>query len=153
MKYLIYIMALSSLFSFFRCKSSEFTPDTYKKQVLYFGNGGGFAGALTEYSLMDNGQLFGKSSPVGEWQKLDPIDKIQTEQLFSQIEQLGLRNIKHNIPGNMYSFIRIGTAQGEHKLVWGNESMPKNESIVTYYKILRNLVKDQKLIKSKNPVR
>ena len=153
MKFIYILMFCTAIPSFFKCKTTTYTPDTYEEEKIHFGSGGGFAGSLTEYSLLSNGQLFAKTSHQGEWQTLDTQDKKTTKQLFDQIQNLHLKKIDHNIPGNMYRFVNMTKGKETHKIVWCNESKPQNESIITFYDILIHHVKNITLDQTNYPER
>ncbi len=52
----IFIVVLCLVFVFVACKTAKFTPSSYEKEQIIFVNGGGFYGAVVEYTLLSNVQ-------------------------------------------------------------------------------------------------
>lgn len=148
------IISIGFLFLYSKCKSSEvFTPETFDKRKINFGSGGGFAGTITEYSLLENGQLFGRQSQSSPWQAMDTLQKTQVKQYFKQIEQLNLLKVKFDRPGNWSYFITIEENGKPHKIQWCAEVKPQQASVISFYNILNENVKSLPPFKRNDPVR
>lgn len=144
------------VFFLMKCKPTEaYTPETFEKRKITFGSGGGFTGGVKDYCLLENGQLFGRSSyPTSSgWQPVDTLEKSQVKQYFNQIDNLNLLKINHNKPGNWSYFITIEDGDKEHKIQWCTESPVPQEAIVSFYDILNANVKSLPPVKPDNPVR
>ncbi|MDB2607065.1 hypothetical protein N9Y48_04745 [Zobellia sp.] len=57
------------------CKSQQYTPDELPDKQLVFGYGGGMAGTVNTYILLENGQLFHTNSLTQETEELEPLSK------------------------------------------------------------------------------
>lgn len=148
------IISTGIFFLFITCKSSEVTsPEVYDKRKITFGSGGGFAGRYTEYSLLENGQLFGRPTQTATWQSMDTLQKNQVKQYFKQIDQLNLRKVDFNQPGNWSYYIIIEDHQKLHKIQWCAEAIPTDSSVISFYNILNENVKSLPPFKSDDPVR
>jgi len=138
------------------CKPTEaYTPETFNKRKIMFGAGGGFTGAVKDYCLLENGQLFGRSSyptPTG-WQAVDTLEKSQVKQYFNQIESLNLLKVKHERSGNWSYFISIENGDKKHTITWCAEAPVPQNSVVSFYNILNENVKSLPPFKPDNPVR
>ncbi len=146
MKYLA-IAILGFLLFFTSCKSKVYTPDTYEKEQITFGNGGGFTGAEVEYTLLSNGQMFKKSGD--NYVQIAKLKKNTASQIFSNYEVLKMDKRIMNDPGNMYYFIKRKTAKTFHKAVWGGSNI-KDKRLKIYFANLMKLVKDQNNQKTSN---
>lgn len=149
---LAFCFAITLLYS--QCKSNEvLNPQSFKKQKIYFGAGGGFAGTITEYCLLENGQLFGRPSQTAEWQSMDTLNKRQTNQYFSQINNLNLLDIDFDRAGNWSYFVTIESEGNVHKIQWCAEAQPPTTEIISFYNILNENVKSLPPFRTNDPVR
>lgn len=133
-----FLLLFSLAIFFVSCK--KYTPVDYPKGQIIFGSGGGFTGAMNEYVLLESGALFTRNSLEGEYTTSSKIERNMTKQMFSNIDFLGIKNIKLNSPGNKYYFIQIKDKNTDHKITWGgNEKAP--DQVKSFYKLLNHLVK------------
>ena len=72
-RFCILLLIISALF---QCKSKDYlTPYDYDGRSISFGNGGGFTGKVTDFTLMDNGQIFQGANKEGN---VNMIKKIRS---------------------------------------------------------------------------
>ncbi len=148
------IIGLGLIILYTQCKSSDvLSPELFDKRKITFGSGGGFAGKMTKYCLLENGQLFGKNSNMEEWQSMDTLKKDQVKQYFNQIENLQLLDLHFNNPGNWSYFITIEDGVKQHKIQWSMEQKPAQSNVLSFYNILNEQVKSYPPFKADNPVR
>ncbi|RMG86089.1 MAG: hypothetical protein D6714_04770 [Bacteroidetes bacterium] len=127
---------------FFQCKSQKYTPETFPERQIIFGEGGGFSGVVTEYILLENGQLFKHSSlKPGEYEPLKRLKKKATKAIFDRLAELRLHKFDIDHPGNLYYFIRITDPEIDHTITWGAADYVLREEIMDFYKSLRNLLR------------
>jgi len=110
------------------CKSSSYTPDTFTKNQLIFGTGGGFAGTVDTYFLLENGQLFHQPSLESEVSAVSTLDKKTAKAFFAEAEEIDLPTRRLDVPGNMYAFLEWRTPEGSNRLVWdtfGEKAAPE----------------------------
>lgn len=145
------LLALIVTLSFISCKTQKkiYTPETYDREIITFGSGGGFTGKVKKYSILSNGQMFRNSdSPAsGEASgEMVSLDEKVVDQLFLNFVNLKLAETKLDDPGNMYKFINYQENGNTHKIRWGgkNEEVPK--SVKDFYKILNQLATKNKAI-------
>ncbi|MDZ4708094.1 MAG: hypothetical protein SH818_06785 [Saprospiraceae bacterium] len=120
------------------CKTKY--PANYKKSILFFGQGGGFTGAVTTYALLDNGRLFKKNSLTQpEFLYIGKLNKSDTHQLFNNYTFLGLPSMHSGEPGNIYHFIEYVLKNNSHKLTWGGPS-PVPENLALFYSLLNHFI-------------
>lgn len=135
--YFLFLFSIAICFSF--CKTQQYTPMDYPKGKITFGNGGGFAGAMTEYVLLDNGNLFSKSNTDTAFVSVKKLERNLTKQMFNNTKFLNLENTQMNNPGNMYYFLQIKNEGNDNRIVWGGgEAVP--EEITKFYKVLNHLL-------------
>lgn len=140
MKILIAFPLLSViLLAFVGCKSFEVLPPDYDGASISFGQGGGFVGRETAHVLLDNGEIFSMDYQMN----FEPSKRLATsttEQLFSNIETLGLQNVNYMKPGNTYKFIEIKSASGVNRISWDDMSKNVPQSFLTYFNVLKSHV-------------
>lgn len=136
--YFFFLLTIAYSFSF--CKTQQYTPADYQKGQIVFGSGGGFTGGVTEYALLENGQLFSKANMGADFVAVKKLKSNLVTQLFKNIEVLKLKEVQLNDPGNRYYFIQIKGKDIDHKITWGNnETAPKQ--VTSFYKILNHIIK------------
>ncbi len=136
--FLLLSLALSCSF----CSNKNYTPADYPKGQIIFGNGGGMAGSVTEYTLLENGALFTKKGMNAENTALKKIESKVVKQLFNNIEFLNLNEVQLNQPGNRYYFMEFKGKNKDHKIVWGGAPMGPPKEIKNFYNILNHLLKE-----------
>ncbi len=112
--------------------------ESYSKDIIYFGKGGGFAGIEQTYALLQSGDLYKKQSIQDQkFQFIKRLKSDETKQVFSNYEFLGLRSIQLNEPGNTYTFIEYADKSGKRKITWGGTDLvPGNLKL--FYSILNH---------------
>lgn len=139
---LIQLSFFLGIMAFFSCKSTQYTPMDFPEAQLVFGTGGGFSGIVTEYTLLENGQFFKKTSNDGQHKESKKVKRQVTKQLFNNYDFLKLGQIDYNHPGNLYYYITRKSGETEHTITWGDGSTPIDPNIKTFYRNLTQLVKD-----------
>lgn len=120
--------------------AQKFKPEKYKKAILYFGHGGGFAGLVNTYALMENGRLFSKQSLSDKtFSLITKLGKNQTAQIFSNYFFLGIPEMQLEDPGNIYKFVEYTRKQNRHRLTWGGKT-PVPENLALFYSNLTSLL-------------
>lgn len=116
----------------------------YPKNIIYFGNGGGFTGVETTYALLESGDIYKKNGFQQQFDYISRLKPNETKQIFSNYEFLGLSAIEFNEPGNTYSFIEFSNPTTKHKLTWdrsGTGTAPGNLRL--FNSILLHFVQNQ----------
>jgi hypothetical protein len=137
MRILSVLCLLSLLFS---CKSTHYTPKTYKAAQLTIGSSGGVSGTIREYILLDNGQLFMSKGINGELKELRKIGKGETARIFKKADELGIGTLKFNHPGNMTYSLTLKKSSGTNAVSWGESGIPAPTGIKEFYDYLVSLV-------------
>lgn len=102
----------------------------HKFQEIKFGEGGGFTGAVTEYQIKTNGDVF-----KGE-KKIKTITNAEMKSIQNKIEKLSNESLQFNHPFNIYSFIE--TDKG--KITWGDPAFPEPKEIKELYDYLQEII-------------
>ena len=121
------------------CKSSNFTPKTYKGAQLVIGSSGGVTGMMKEYILLDNSQLFLSKGLKGEWKPVKNLKKSQTKEIFKKAEELGLGTLKFKHPGNMTYYFILKHPPRSNETKWGESGIVPPEGITAFYNYLLSL--------------
>ena len=96
---------------------------------------------VTEYVLLDNGQLLKKLTQADSFEIVTTIEKNQTTQLFENYKFLNIGNLQYNQPGNMYRFIRFNHQDTEHQIMWSGTQYPEQyPNLKIFHGNLRSLI-------------
>jgi hypothetical protein len=123
-----------------QCKRNTYSSTNFPADRLAFGSGGGFAGTFTTYNLLPNGQLFRTDGIAGDTVPVAAAKRHTTKKLFTRFEELKLADLDFDFPGNRYFFISRFTAEGSHKITWGDPEQPVPEAVQNLYHELKALV-------------
>ena len=126
------------------CAMKKYKVDKLPEIQLIFGNGGGFTGIETGYTLLDNGQIFKKASLTEVYTELDKSKKKTAKSLFEQASLLIKPDSSINNPGNVYHFIHLKNEDIDHKITWGHHEYQLDSDIQELYYNLVELVKIKK---------
>lgn len=153
MKKLIPII-VCSLLLFTHCKVVKYAPDKLPTKQLIFGDGGGFAGIETSYTLLENGQLFKQVGVEGKLQELKSIKPKAAKPYFEKIAALQLYKMDIEKPGNLYYFMQEVNETIDSRVVWGAGDYLPPQSLISTYKDLQGLASklDLALKKSRSTV-
>ncbi|MEO1257452.1 MAG: hypothetical protein AAFZ15_01600 [Bacteroidota bacterium] len=148
MKKLIPIIACSLLL-FAHCKVVKYTPDKLPTKQIIFGDGGGFAGIETSYTLLENGQLFRQVDVEGAYQELKPIKPKEAKVFFDKVASLQLYKMDIEKPGNLYYFMREINESIDSRVTWGAGDYLPPKALVSTYRDLKGLSDKQEVIEQR----
>ena len=127
----------AALFS--QCKPTRYTADKLPDEYLRFGDGGGFIGIETTYTLLENGQLFKSKSKGADTLEMSGCKPHIAQKMFKNAETLALAQLDFMHPSNVYFFIEILDDGKTNRIAWGDRDYPVNEKISSFYEELRKL--------------
>lgn len=131
------IFSLLSLTLYFSaCKSQVYSADQLPDQQLLFGSGGGFTGEVTEYILLENGQIFKKSSLKNSMTEIGHIKKRVAKKLLKEVAGLQLEKTAIRQPGNMSYFVCLKNGNTEYRSVWGSPNYQVDSTLEVVHKKL-----------------
>lgn len=126
------------------CKTTKYTPTDFPDAQITFGSGGGIAGLVTDYTLLENGQLFKRSSKDKRFVPLKGVKKDRVKQAFKNFTFLGLDKMEVDDPGNLYYFIEFKSKDGTaKKLTWGNGKTEMEKTLKLFYSQLSSLISEK----------
>lgn len=131
------------------CKVTKYTPEKLPVRQLVFGDGGGFAGIETSYTLLENGQIFKQVGVEGSFEELKSIKPKAAKALFDKVNSLQLFKLDIDKPGNLYYFLRQVTDNLDSRVTWGAGDYFPPQGLVMVYKELKTIVKDRQSANSK----
>ncbi len=150
MKNLLPILSLITLVILPACKTTKYTPEKFPVRQIIFGDGGGFAGIETSYTLLENGQIFKQVGVEGSYTELKPIKPKAAKELFDKVNSLQLFKLDIDQPGNMYYFLRQITDHLDSRVNWGAGDYMPPQGLVSVYKELKDLAKNREAAKVKS---
>jgi len=119
------------------CVSATMTPNSHQGAVVYFGDGGGFTGAVQEFALLDNGIIFEKGPSDTSFVQLGSVDKKIAQQMIKNYHFQQIDQIKLNKPGNRYYFLK----HKDHTIVYDPYSKTIPSALEQYIHTLNGLVR------------
>ncbi len=120
------------------CKS-RYTPATFPDRQLVFGSGGGFAGTVDAYYLLEDGMVFHQAPQDEAPQKLSKLKRAEVQALFEEAESLSLSTREMRRPGNVYAFIEWKEGSQKNRLVWDPDAPKVPRELKRYYQKLMDL--------------
>jgi len=109
-------------------------PLTFSGKTIIVGSGGGFAGIEQEYRLLNNGQLYYRSSIRDSFKLVEAKSKGKARKWAVRFDSLQLEKVAFNEPGNIYKFVGYKTDSVENRIVWSNVNSVPNSAIPDFYK-------------------
>lgn len=134
------LAALLLALSFYSCKTYQ--PDNLPDTQLRFGQGGGFTGAVTEYLLLENGQIFVREELEGAYQSLGKVKRARAKALFEQWVTGSFSEKEFQHPGNMYYYVNRVDGSQAHRLTWGSSDHPVSDELRSFYQSCYAIVKE-----------
>lgn len=132
-------------FLFFNCNTVKYTVKNLPSKQLIFGEGGGFSGAVKEFILLENGQVFSRANLSDINEELKCIGSSKAKKIFKKLDDLNFTKTDFIYPGNLYHFIQLQTdSVTNHRVVWGDAKNQVPEPIKALYEELKKLPKPAK---------
>jgi hypothetical protein len=125
------------------CKQTVYTTDKMPDKQLRWGNGGGFVGKETGYTLLDNGQVFYQAAGAALVEMKKSRAK-KAKNIFKTVDNLGLATLDFKHPGNTYSYIEVVNGENAQRIIWGDKQHAVDPKIQELFRQLGGLVKIDK---------
>jgi len=146
MKKLLPLIALSILF-FTQCKVVKYTPDKLPTKQIIFGEGGGFAGVESSYTLLENGQIFKQVGTESTYKELKSIKPKTAKGIYEKVNSLQLYKMDIERPGNLYYFLQEVNEAIDSRVTWGSGDYVPPSSVIAVYKDLKEVIAKQEVVK------
>lgn len=130
-------LVLSALLLVFLNASNCSTDQSFKE--IKFGSGGGFTGAVTEFRLKENGDVYRVNSVEKEEQLIKSITADEIKIIRDKLSKVPKDALKINHPYNITYFIEIDTL----KAVWGDPSFTPPKELEDLYNYLQTTATKQ----------
>ena len=143
----ITLFAVFALLFFAQCKVVKYTPDKLPTKQVLFGEGGGFVGTETSYTLLENGQIFKQTGTDGAYKELRAIQPKRAKSIFADVNSLQLYKMDIERPGNLYYFIQEVNEHIDSRVTWGAGDYIPPQSVIAVYKELHAMVASQEVVK------
>lgn len=108
-------------------------PSTYEGAVISIGKGGGFAGTVREYRLLDNGRLYLKEPGSEIFRQVRKKCKKKALLWFYDLERTGIRCIEYQNPGNVYQFVGLKDKGLDKRVTWGSNDSEVSREVADFY--------------------
>jgi hypothetical protein len=131
---ILYLLLLAG-YLMVACRAGK-ADDQAPGRRLIFGEGGGFTGAVTTYTLQSDGQLQRTNSLTKETGKAGAIPPKEAAALFARAERLIKANRDFNHPGNQYFFVKLEDGNAEQGVTWGASDQPAPAGLEAFYEEL-----------------
>ncbi len=135
------LLAVSALLLF--CKHQpKFSADNLPPQQLRWGNGGGYAGRETTYTLLSNGQVF-KQEHQDTLTETVKTKRKTAAAIYKTAAALDLAKLEFEHPGNIYSFLEWQDGDAVQRVTWGDPAFPVNADVKALYGRLNALLEQK----------
>lgn len=126
----------------FSCNHKIYSPLSYEGEMLEWGTGGGFTGAVKSYCVLDNGFYFKSEDNGKTYLEMGKMKKSEVRQFFDNYKKMGLSSMELNEPGNRYYFISLKSAKSEHKLLWGKKELENRVPSILHKNLMKAIQAD-----------
>lgn len=133
----ITLLATATLFWF--CKQQKYTTGKFPDKQLRWGNGGGFVGRETIFTLLENGQIFQTDMP-DKMTELRKTKAGKAKKLYQTAQNLGIAKLTFDHPGNIYAFIEYQEGDMVQRITWGDPKFPVDDRVKDLFAQLSELV-------------
>ncbi|MEO6902826.1 MAG: hypothetical protein ABI315_06715 [Bacteroidia bacterium] len=117
-------------------KTEELKMNKEIKEVK-FGNGGGFTGAVTEYLIKTNGDVYMMDAESNQpTTKVKTLSETDIKGIQKKVKELPKEIWSFNHPYNMYSFVEV---EGK-RAVFGDPGYPVPKELGELYDYLQELI-------------
>jgi hypothetical protein len=130
-------LLLGSLIFIFLNASNCSSDKSFKE--LKFGSGGGFTGAVSEFRLKGNGDVFLYNSIEKEEKLIKSLTTEELKAIRQKIASLPADALNIDHPYNMYYFIQVDTS----KAVWGDPAFTAPKELQDLYNYLNSIATKQ----------
>ncbi len=132
-------MFFLSLIFLVSCKTTHYAnPEDYTGRMISVGEGGGFTGQTHRYTILENGQVFVKTTLPESAAELDKLSKKTADEIFKRFDALRFSEIDFNHPGNMTYFIAYGKDKDRHEVKWGDGNFAPPQEILEFYRYVKS---------------
>ena len=128
-------LLLSALVFVFLNASNCSSNQNFKE--IKFGEGGGFTGAVTEYRLKENGDIYKYNSVDQESALVKSITAEELKAVKDKLSKIPKEALNVNHPFNVYRFIKVDSLEA----VWGDPSYTAPKELEDLYNYLNSAVK------------
>ncbi len=111
--------------------ASNCSSDQRFKEIK-FGEGGGFTGAVTEFRLKENGDIYRYNSMDKEEQLIKSIPAEELKIVREKLSKVSKEALQIDHPYNMYYFIQIDTIRA----TWGDPAFKASPELLDLYNYL-----------------
>lgn len=132
------------MFSFLSSSAQKHSPESYDKRMLNFGSGGGFTGEIKMYTLLEDGELFFRSSVEGPYEFLRKVPKRVVKKAFIALDSMNIATRNINYPGNIYQFIEIQSGAEKQKATWGDTQYAVEPELKEIYQKLNEYTEQKR---------
>ena len=129
--------------SLISCKSKYNTPYDYQGERLTFGTMGGFAGKVTEYTLLSNGDFYKGTGSEGFVDQLSHDMKDRGVQFFRNYELMNFDTLNIDETGNITNYVVMYKKdKSSHRIQWADYVEAATPELKIYFKNLFAFAKD-----------
>lgn len=141
MKFKFSLCCFVLLFTSAACQ--KYSIDNMPIDQIHFGEGGGITGAITEYCLLKNGQLFNKKHFTEDYKSFKKIKKRTAKKLYKTCKKIELQEVQIDNPGDKYYYIAYETKGFKHKITWGGNQQKPPIEVIELYAALKVLTTEE----------
>lgn len=135
---LLFPVTFLLFFGLCSCSHKIATENLPATQIV-FGHGGGFTGAVHEYTLLQDGRIIEIHKDSATQRIVEKIGKKKAAGFYAEVDSMRLHTWLYNVPGNIYHYVILKQeGKKDNKIVWDGSGTDKYapKNIEEYYKRL-----------------
>jgi hypothetical protein len=129
------------IFIFSCCQTTHYaSPETFTGNEIIISEGGGVSGQTTQHIILENGQVFVRTTYPASLKELNKLKKKTVEQIFDRVGKLKIEGTNFHHPGNMTYSLSLKSGNDLQEIKWGDPGFPVPPSILDCYQFIREQI-------------
>jgi len=135
------ILFIIVIFVFSCCQTIQYaSPESFNGKEIIIAEGGGFSGQTTQHIILENGQVFVRTTYPASLKELNKLKKKTVEAIFDRFGKLKIEETNFQHPGNITYSLSIKSGQDLQEIKWGDPAFPVPASILECYQFIREQI-------------
>lgn len=135
------ILFIIVIFVFSCCQTTQYaSPESFTGKEIIIAEGGGVSGQTTQHIVLENGQVFIRTTYPASLKELIKLKKKTVKEIFDRVGKLKIEETNFQHPGNMTYSLSLKSGQDLKEIKWGDPGFPVPPSILECYQFIREQI-------------
>lgn len=126
-----------SLFLLLAACAKKYSVTELPKNQLHFGNGGGFTGKVSDFLILENGQVFYKEPFGQDYLEIGKIKAKQAKVLYKQVADF--QSVIVNKPSNNYQYISLQKQDTTYRYIFSGGGLKQDSMTNALLKLYEDM--------------